>query len=123
MNKTREARIMGVIDFIRSDNSPDLNMELYYSIHGRPYDEDTMPMRSITRRIETGNWCGTAACIAGYAYILALRDGFTVKGLSVEVVAVRYLGISKEKKAGLFYDYRNPGSVDYAVAKLQALLT
>lgn len=119
MEKTRNARILGVIDFMQSDNAPKLDMEVFYD--GADDGEDDC-LTSINKRIDGNHWCGTTACIAGYAYILAVRDGFVVEETEdFEYVACWYLGIDEVDGSSLFFNLSICSTED-AVAELQALL-
>ena len=56
----------------------------------------------------TGQGCGTVACVAGHAYLLAKQNG-TAKAKAtdcdeIEDVAAAFLGIEGDDAAHLFYD-------------------
>ena len=66
--------------------------------------------------------CGSHACIAGHAAILAIRRGEAISGSGISNIAAAWLGIGRLTCSdALFFNWNDPYSIDEAIAKLEAL--
>ena len=122
---TEPGHVRELIAWLEAGKGPGFDMSLYLKESDAgvwAWDQ----FNTIFIRCSLGNnWCGTHACIAGHAIILALSDGFKFSGCGVfTTMAGEYLGINCKKQAALFsHDaLDDPHSIPEAVAKLEALL-
>ena len=122
--KTREQRINALIDWLENGKGPKLNMGEWYESNGMDPGDYADFDAVLDTRIKGDNWCGTSACIAGHAFVLAVSAGHMcasagafIGGISQE--AAEWLKLSSYSKQFLFHTWVNSSSVKEAVLKLK----
>ena len=108
-----------LIAWLEEEQRPGLSMFSYTSGMVFEYHCDEV---AIARLIEKGNWCGTHACIAGHAMILAKMEDSFVDWDSPHDTGMDFLGVDKETADKLFERWIDPYSIPEAIGKLEALL-
>ena len=111
---SKPENVRKLIAWLREGRGPEFDM---FAIFGGLCSL-TMPSRAAKN-----DWCGTTACIAGHAAILAHVEGIHMPLIWENYDAVEaYLGIRDVQGYALFGEWVDPCSISEAIGKLEALL-
>ena len=129
------ANILKLIDWLESGKGPKFHMDSFFYVgdydtsveaDAEGHDVEAAEWEEKKDDFAHENWCGTQACIAGHAVVLARSEGYDLGKMTPEngwdEMAAKYLGLNSMESGEMFYSWNDPNSVNEAIRKLKVFL-